>query len=854
MRFRRPSAALAELHHQAELGKRDWAFPGSNVLDVTFGLGHTTWKFADCTLPDNNGWQQVAVDPKVVAARIAEISHGFAVNDEVGSEWEDKDNTFVWRVYPNRFCYSRHNGKDLQPFLEVWTNGSDEQAPNPVEYSKVITEGLPPGQAILKWITPKDNGDAGTIGFDVSYIDEAGNSKDFPRYLIPMARVEGGACIMQIQDLPFKAGQTIQVSIVPIDAAGNKGKAFTRTVTLSNAKKSVEIATQIKPFAASTDLLSVGGLKVGVIDVLDKVHPESGKLIPEHEAGYLGGNHLFSAQEKKIRLYAAKNEFVWFQLVLEGQAQDIAIKTTFSNGIKAELFESAYVGSDIGNVPDPLIPINGSISIPSTVGEIRVENQKYHTVLCEVFVPHDAKSGTSQQNIQIRVGDETLSIPIEMHIWDFTLPNQLSFISEMNSYGFNLSNNYELHRIAHKYRLVLNQLPYGWTGNAAWRMSFNGTDFEGWDWFDQNIGPLLDGSAFRGLPRGETPVPVLYTPFNENWPIKIVGQYKSDYWADSALSPEYIESNKKAYAAFAKHLNEKGYHDTMIEFYLNNKIYYRETNTKSVCPWILDEPNRTQDFWALRYYGILWHEATLPVKGKVKMTYRTDISYPEHGRETMWGICDRLVMGGAQAQKIRQKKDEQVLWQENYLANYGSANQVDEPNTQPAAWSLLSWSQGATGILPWQTMAREKNWTTGSKTGLFYPHETGYKSSVRLKSFSRGQQDIEYLTWYQEVYGVEHFALANALNEAITLKATIHKTNETDAGKIKFAKAKPVDLWQFRVALGEAISKKKPAFKEALIEWDMPKIDLENLPDIGHTHMSPKVKPHGPIIDSFNVR
>ncbi len=842
-------------HQQAELGKRDWAFPGSNVLDVIFGLGHTTWKFADCTLPDENGWQRVAVDPKVIAARISEISYAFAANDEVGSEWIDSNEKFTWRVYPNRFCYSRHNPKDKQPYLEIWTDGTDDQAPNAVVHTKVITEGLKPGQAILKWIVPNDNGAAGTIGFDVTYERADGTKGTFPRYLIPMARVQGGACIMQIQDLPFTAGEEIKVSIVPVDAAGNRGPAFTRGVTLSNAKNELDIKTAVKPFAPSTDLPSVGGVKVGVVDVMDKVHPVSGKLIPAHAAGYMGGNHLYSAKDKKLRLYAAKNEFVWFQLILNGQAKDISVSADFKDGIKADLYEFAYVGSEIGNVPDPLMPLNGTVSIPSTISKVKMDGQKYHSILCEVYVPHAAKAGSTKQSITIKVGAESLTLPVDLTVWDFTLPNQVSFISEMNSYRFNLKNNYELHRLAHKYRLVLNQLPYGWNGRSAWRMSFNGTDFDGWDWFEKNLGPLLDGSAFKGLPRGEVPVPAIYTPLNENWPIRLEGHYKSDYWADTALSQEYKDLNRKAYAALAKGINERGYHDTFIEFYLNNKIYYRKTNTTSLCPWILDEPNRTQDFWALRYYGILFHESVRPVMGKAKMIYRTDISYPEHGRETMWGVCDRVVMGGAKAQKIRQKHDEQVQWHENYLANYGSANQVEEPNTQPAAWSLLSWSQGATGVLPWQTIAREEDWEKGSKTGLFYPHETGTKASIRLMSFSRGQQDIEYLTWYKEVYGVDHFALANTLNNAVSMKATIHKTNETDAGKIKFAQANPQDLWVFRVALGEAISAKKPAFKHALVDWKMPKSDMKNLPDIGHTAVAPTdVKPKGPVMDSFAVR
>ncbi len=841
-------------YNQAALGQRDWAFPGSNVLDVVFGFGHTTWKFADCSQPDAGGWQQLAVDPKVVAARVAGVSAGFAVNDEVGSEWSDKDNVFHHKVYPNRFCYSRHNGTDSAPYLEVWTNGVDEEAPNPVVYSQVITDGYAPGEAMLKWIVPADNGDAGTIAFDVSYTNAAGKTQAFPRYLIPMARRAGAECRMHIRDLDFAAGEKISVSIKAVDAAGNRSVAFERELLLSAAEARSPLSTTLTAFKPSTDLPEVAGVQVGIIDVLDKVDPVRGTLIPEHPKGYLGGNHLFSAVDKKIRLHCAKNEFVWFQIVLAGQSDEIRITTDFQEGIQADLYESAYVGSPAGAMPDPLFPVDGVITIPTRLGKVQVADQKYHTVLCEVYVPHAAQAGDSKNSITISVGDQSLSLAVDLHVWDFTLPNTLSFISEMNSYRFNLRNNYELHRMAHKHRLVLNQLPYGWSGGSAWPLKFNGEDFENWEWFDQHIGPLLDGSAFKGLPRGETPVHVIYTPFNENWPVNIVGEYKSNYWADTAFTESYVEKNKKAYAALAKHIDEKGYHDTFIEFYLNNKIYYRNTNTKSVCPWILDEPCGIQDFWALRYFGILFHEAVDPVKGDAKMIYRTDISYGQHGRETMWGVCDRLIMGGASPQKIRQKHDEVRQWHDNYFGNYGSANQVDEPNTQPAAWTLLTWAQGGTGILPWQTMATEKDWLNGSKTGLFYSHDSGVKASIRLKSFTRGQQDIEYLTWYKDVYKADHFALANALHAAVDLNATIHKTSETDAGKIRFAQADPESLWKLRVAVAAAVSQKKPAFKEALVDWSLPKSDMQNLPDIGHTHMAPQVTPQGPVIDTFKSR
>ena len=118
--------------NQAEFKKRDWSYPGSTIMDVTFSRGHTIWKFADCSPPNELGWQTCAVDPDVVAARIAGLSHGFFGYDEVGNIWSLKKGKFNYIKYPNRFCYSRETKKSA-PWMEVWVNGRDSIAPEPVK-------------------------------------------------------------------------------------------------------------------------------------------------------------------------------------------------------------------------------------------------------------------------------------------------------------------------------------------------------------------------------------------------------------------------------------------------------------------------------------------------------------------------------------------------------------------------------------------------------------------------------------------------------------------------------------------------------------------------------------------------
>ncbi|MCA1795841.1 MAG: hypothetical protein LC660_18585 [Desulfobacteraceae bacterium] len=48
---------------------------------------------------------------------------------------------------------------------------------------------------------------------------------------------------------------------------------------------------------------------------------------------------------------------------------------------------------------------------------------------------------------------------------------------------------------------------------------------------------------------------------------------------------------------------------TVFQFYLNNKISYRENGNISGAPWLFDEPVNTRDFMALLWYGRLWRKA-----------------------------------------------------------------------------------------------------------------------------------------------------------------------------------------------------------------------------------------------------
>jgi len=843
---------------QAEYQKRDWAYSGSTLMDIMFGRGHTLWKFAECSMPDRGEWQTCAVDPDVVAARVAGLSYGFCIYDEVGSIWSFKKGEFQYTYFPNRFCYSKESGKSA-PWLEVWVQGTDSIPPEPVKSIRVDIDQFPAGEALVRWDTPRDSGGGKTLGFQVSY--RKGAQEIFmPRYLIPMAGNPGEEVRMHIQDLPFNPGESITLTIKPVDSAGNVGQPFTRTIKLSSNLPVIDIPlADIKPFPPSTNLPMVGGLKVAVVDLLDKIDPQTGRMIPGHEEGYKGGNHIYSARKKLIRLQSARNETVAFQLNLDGHARNIAVRYTFdrNRNLKPKISQFVHVNivNDKGKVitvlPDPLIPLTGTCSIPSTTGQVRVPNQTNLSLICEMYIPHEESPGKKKGKVTISVGNENLELDVDLTVWNFTLPNKLSFVPEMNAYATVFpGRGYDYYRVAHEHRTCINWLPYGWHGIPSFAPEWKGKDFD-WSEWDEKVGPLLEGSAFKDMPRKHEPVDVFYLPLNENWPVNIFENYTPSYWADEAFTTKYQNDLKKSFSAFARHCEEKSWHDTIFQFYLNNKVYYRKKFKKSSAPWIFDEPMNTQDFWALRWYGILWHSAVDPVKGDAKMWYRGDISFSQYGRNMLCGVMDVEYLGGNNPQKTRMKHDEQILWGKSNFAEYGTANRIEMPNTQPTVWCLSAWSKGAIGVLPWQTIGGKNCWKIAEQTALFYPHSSGPKPSVRLKAFTRGQQDVEYLSLLCDVFRLPRYSVVGWLSKMTDLEGSIYNSYEADAGTVRFEKVNSMVLWKIRYCIGKMVSDKAPAYRRALLDFDTTKRDMRRLPDIGYVPVAPQVDRYKPECDSF---
>jgi len=723
-----------------------WTIPGSDLCDVILNQGGTLWASADASAPDAEGWQVVVVDPRVVAARVAGVSFGFVVFDDTGSEWTREGDKFTSHHFPNRFIASRDSNRASAPFFTVKLGPEDRSPPGPP--GKIMSDvgTLPAGEAFVSWETPAD-----AVGF---LVIAAG--REVPRYLIPAAGAPGSRARMHLRDLGLKAGSTVALAVRAVDGAGNVGKETRAEVRVSD-RIAKPLPGSVRAFPVGNGSLPrLGGATVAVIDELDKVDPTTGRLVPEAEAGYLSANHLWDASARRVKVQAARNEFVAFQVVFNGPIRGVRPTLSFDErgdpAVRADFSRLEHVATKRGPMPDPAVPIAGPVDF-APVGNL----------LVEIFVPHGARAGEHKGRLTLKAGTEELSIEIGLLVRDFALPDALTFLPEMNCYGLP-DDERAYYRLGHRHRTVVNRVPYSQRGEVTPGFAPKG-DVDHFDWsaWDARFGPLFDGSAFADLPRKGVPLDLFYLPMHENWPTPIDPNYNGDYWADRALTDSYRRAFVAASRRFAEHLTAKGWDRTIFLGFLNNKVDFKSGARGwkgGTSPWLLDEPASFQDFWALRYFAAAFQEGVAAArsggKSAAKLAFRADISRPEWQRDSLDGLLDYNVVGSEVRNRPRLLLDRKRT-QGQLVLEYSTANAVEDGNVHGAAWCIDAWSLGLDGVIPWQTIGRAESWKTGDELALLYPPRPGVDAgpvpSIRLKAYRRGQQDVEYLAMLGAIEG-----------------------------------------------------------------------------------------------------
>jgi hypothetical protein len=436
--------------------------------------------------------------------------------------------------------------------------------------------------------------------------------------------------------------------------------------------------------------------------------------------------------------------------------------------------------------------------------------------LLEFQIPKDAKPGRHTGILRV----DGKSVPFGVTVWNFALPDQLSFIAEMNGYG--LPNHArEFYRLAHEHRLTLNVLPYGWTGKVSdGPRALPGGGFD-WSRWDAEHGPLLDGSAFADLPRGRVPIETLYLPLNENWPMNHEQAFKGGYWIERAYDEAYWKEFRSAAQAYARHFAERRWNETVAEFFLNNKVYFKQQRGRwDACsaPWIFDEPLHTQDFWALRRFGLEFLQATAGIPGP-RMSFRIDVSRPEWQRDLLDGVTGVEVVSGA-LRPYRTRVIAAARRDGKLIYMYGSPSKLGGSRASDIAWCAETWALGADGVVPWQTIGQKSSWSKPDDLALLYPTETGAAGSLRLKAYRAGQQLAEYLTIYAAASGQPRAAVGESVLALPGMRGKTTKANADDAGDSLFGATAAESLRDLRLRLGAWLDRQAPGDR---LRWYEPR-------------------------------
>ena len=282
------------------------------------------------------------------------------------------------------------------------------------------------------------------------------------------------------------------------------------------------------------------------------------------------------APANSVELWAARNEFEPFQIVLRAEGQDftgVDIEVTDLAGLKGtipakanitiyfETYINLKVPSSIegaaGDWPDPLVPrIDRYTGEKRNAFPLRLAAGRNQPVWVDVYVPLSTPPGEYSGRALITVGGAAYAaIPITLHVWNFALPSTASL---KTSFGFNglsavkkhfgkYTNDRDILRLVQMYQksALLHRISIHGGSMIPPRIPNNSTAIN-WYSYDSEVGPFLDG-----------------TVLTDKDPLPGAKATTADLRLPSELTEE---QNLPYYRQWIQHFREKGW--------LNRLFYY----------------------------------------------------------------------------------------------------------------------------------------------------------------------------------------------------------------------------------------------------------------------------------------
>ena len=829
-------------------GPRDksWGDPGTDFQDTTFGLGGNV---TGVTLARPNGDRfEIDLPGRVLEALRADQPGGLLLMDETG--W--------WGKRCNIYIFSREAGADGPRLSVTWSETKDAVPPSSPAL-KALTGALDDGEMLLEITCGGDDGAVGTaLGFDLrmrkdGILDRAqwDQGTPLPRYRVPRPIAAGEKLRLWLRGLA--PGASYGVGLVAYDEAGNRSEgAFLETKAIGpTPAPKLELAES--KFETGGPLPVGEGMRVWAAGELTRIDPLSGKTLDgpgyaDHKARE--GNEVWNGKTHAVTLEGARGEFVCFRLAVETSGKPVtgitltpgAFKGPDGAAIEARhirLLREWYLKDGNqwygGALPELGEKDGGKFDVPAK--DNLIPAQTVQCIFVEVFVPKDAKPGAYAGALELAAdGPVKGSVPLYLQVHAATLPDELNYLIELNAYGQDLKEPfYAIHRLAHRFRLGYNVLSYGHSRSGALpcipkiKGAGAAAAIASWSAWDDWMGPLLDGSLFKDLPRAGTPISHFYLPFYESYPTSIFEHYgDGTFHKDRHLKPGekwdreewlyYISAHdglvadmfsaawKQAAAKIAgeyrAHFEEKGWTRTEFQIFSNNKHYFRKTAGSTVTSlWTLDEPSYGRDFRAL---GFLYGTFKKPFEGtSLKVVTRGDISRPEMSGDRLAGVLDLSVSGSSGGwQTLRRRRE---LEDGTRFWFYGGRGSPTDDSAQLAAVYIKNWTLGCIGGLAHWTSFQGNHWDDSEPLSVVLSPNHGYTSLAvatdRLVTCRRAQQDLELFHLLAQKPGWSRRRVEQAVAAAVNLASTTVQAGADDPGVTRFHGIRAQDLARIRGAV-----------------------------------------------------
>ena len=819
--------------------KRPWAWGGSQFCDVIMGSGNSLACWAEIEKHDT-GWVSVKISPDMVYAMVAADTDGLAVMD--GGTLTFFNN------------WIRSAQSDSAPYIEVELGKKLTAAPaRPVVKAEPAAQRahLASGAAKLTVATAKD-----VICWRVKL-----DGKPVQRWRVKHP-ARKGPTVFCLEDLPPSEKHVLEV--VAVAPSGRVSPATKIAVTSSPALPQPPTLGNIEPpkyrgppappqedrreEPPKPVVLPLLGL---IYPPLVKVSPETGKVMFNDAGGVADARRANAVWDGNVvKLFGARGEYVSYQVVVKNQT-DKPVK-----GVKVLPTGLSRVGSRIGrdNIelykcwyarnkdkrwqPAYCVPIKigQGVDIPDPARKLA--GQKYQSFYVDIYIPKDARPGKYTAPVKVQAGGvEAISVPVELTVYDFALPDKLSFWPQLNTYS-RPARWHDYFRLAHNHRCVYYYRSYTPPVRGA------GKDVKVvWDEYDRNLGPLLTGEAFAKCRRAGVPIETMALPFADSWPTPLTKQtynYQGHWpkrgestdhitaqmmnapYIGDALSQDYKDAFLAAQKQFVEHFRAKGWNRTEMQCVFVGKSTHR-TNYGINMWWRTDEPYHWEDWLALQFFNRLWTTGRKRLgASRTRWSARADISRQQWQGRVLEGAIDNVYFGSGWLSSPAMTRRCRILARENplVLRVYGGASADNGSNTASLAWIVSAYLNGADAALPWQALGNDKALDAGDSAigggsggaGLIAPGKrfgTGPVADMRLKAFRDGQQLAEYLNIVEKRYGLNREQVRVMVGRAIRLRgATKAGAAADNADALRFGTLKAWQISELRRTLAELIVKK----------------------------------------------